>query len=584
MKPFLCSIILAFSVVFFFSSSLPVSANAYSLSFYSAHLRVEAAGASALSGLWIAPTVPGDLSAVTQNWDLPPAADAASSALHLDLAWPQTAAPNVSTWIYALVAPFPTVTDGVSSYELRSAWIGSIPGPFAGRPLLMEASTLAALTVLWGAPASGSVRVVPADQLLQTAWSGMPSWAIVPFEALDPRWKVLAIDGNLPIHKDFNPNVYPLAIRYSLTCATPCNVSPLPSLPEGNRDASKMTVMILTGTTALVRDIAFTMERKGVTYPGSSIRDWLRDADILHVSNEASFDPNCPPPNPDESRFYCSNPKYIGLLDDVGVDVVELTGNHNMDNGASSALYSLDLYKQHGIKTYGGGANLADASRPLLLEDHGNKFAFIGCNAAPPPEAWAATNSPGAYPCDYNYITKEIQQLRAQGYLPIMTFQYKEAYSPVAMPWQQIDFRNIAKAGAVIVSGSQAHFPLNMEFYNGAFIHYGLGNLFFDQMGLIPPVPGIRREFIDRHIFYDGRYISTELLTTMLVDYSRPRPMTPDERAAFLQEYFIHSGWLPEDSVLTLNPTPTPTLIPLSLPLPSGTLSGSTAGTPTSLP
>ena len=48
-----------------------------------------------------------------------------------------------------------------------------------------------------------------------------------------------------------------------------------------------------------------------------------------------------------------------------------------------------------------------------------------------------------------------------------------------------------ADAGAVIVSGSQSHVPLQMEFYKGAFIHYGLGNLFFGQMGNQPPGPGL---------------------------------------------------------------------------------------------
>ncbi len=39
-------------------------------------------------------------------------------------------------------------------------------------------------------------------------------------------------------------------------------------------------------------------------------------------------------------------------------------------------------------------------------------------------------------------------------------------------------FEQVADDGAVIVSGSQAHAPLEMEFYKGTFIHYGLGNLF----------------------------------------------------------------------------------------------------------
>ena len=86
--------------------------------------------------------------------------------------------------------------------------------------------------------------------------------------------------------------------------------------------------------------------------------------------------------------------------------------------------------------------------------------------------------------------------------------------------------------------------PHIMEFHDDSFIHYGLGNLFFDQMTYILPngevIDETRREFYDRHVFYDGRYLGTELLTGMLEDYSRPRPMTEAERATFLSDYFYY--------------------------------------------
>ncbi len=333
----------------------------------------------------------------------------------------------------------------------------------------------------------------------------------------------------------------------------------------------------MSGTSALVREIAYQMEVYGIDYPATDIGDVLRQADIFHVSHETSFDPTCPVPNPYKNRFYCSDPKYIGLFDDAGVDVVELTGNHIMDAGAAAMLYSLNLYRQHHIAYFGGGANLADARKPLLIENHGNKIAFVGCNAGEPPEPLAESDLPGANPCDWKQLTAQVRDLRSQGYLPIVTFQYKEGYSPIVMPWQSLDFRRAAEAGAVIVSGSQSHVPLQMEFDKDTFIHYGLGNLFFGQMGNQPPGPGLplqpaeRFEFADRHVFYDGRYISTELLTFMLEDYARPRPMTDLERSALLQAYFGYSGWLP------LVPTPapefTPTLYPLlkRVPLPTHT-------------
>jgi poly-gamma-glutamate synthesis protein (capsule biosynthesis protein) len=97
----------------------------------------------------------------------------------------------------------------------------------------------------------------------------------------------------------------------------------------------------------------------------------------------------------------------------------------------------------------------------------------------------------------------------------------------------------LAEAGAVVVQGSQAHQPQGFDFDSGAFIDYGLGNLFFDQMQTL----GTRQEFIDRHVFYDGRHLSVELLTAMLEEYARPRPMTLEERRALLTETFAASQW-----------------------------------------
>ncbi len=530
--------------------------------------------------LWIGPGVPDSLRQIAHGWGIPIASDPADASIDLDYHPDQSE--GGSRWIYALVAPFPTVLDGVSLADLQAFWHGTSSADFAHWPMWMTTSTLSAFTALWGAPAV-TVHTAPSDQLVDAAWAQLPSWAIVPFDALEPRWKVLTVDGGAPIHKDFDPASYPLAIQFTLASRDP--IPQAIELPAGNWNSSKLAVVILTGTTSLVREIAYQMEVKGIDYPATDIGDWLRQADVLHVSNKTSFDPSCPPPNPDENRFYCSDPKYLGLLEDVGVKVVELTGPHILDNGVSSFLYTLNLYKQHNIQYYGGGADLAEARQPLLMDVHGNKLAFVGCNAGEPPQPLATTYTPGANPCDYTQLAAQVGQLRSQGYLPIVTFQYKEGYSPQVMPWQQNDFRKAAEAGAVIVSGSQAHAPLQMEFFKGTFIHYGLGNFFFGQMGNQPPNPGMapqpaqRYEFIDRHVFYDGRYISTELLTAMLEDYARPRPMTPAERAAILTEYFGYSGWLP--LVPTPAPEQTPTLYPVLHFVPLPTHTPFAQGTPT---
>jgi hypothetical protein len=49
---------------------------------------------------------------------------------------------------------------------------------------------------------------------------------------------------------------------------------------------------------------------------------------------------------------------------------------------------------------------------------------------------------------------------------------------------------------------------------------------------------------MDRYIFYEGKFLGVELITTYLEDYSRPRFMTLNERESFLLQYFEGSGWL----------------------------------------
>jgi hypothetical protein len=462
-------------------------------------------------------------------------------------------------WVYVLVAPFPTIPDGVTSEELHLAWTqGATPGAFRGRPLLVSEPTLADISTLWGDPADGAVRLIASDRLLETAWSEPGSWALLPFEELEPKWKVLAVDGQSPIRKNFDISRYPLVVH--LDVRQDAQLS-------SNYDPAKLTTVIMTGVTALVRATAYTMERKSVTYPGERIRDVLREADIAHISNEIPFFTGCTFPKPNAGALvFCSDPKYIDLLTDVGADVIELTGNHFADRGSAGMRETIAIYNKKGLPYFGGGLDLKDSLEPALFQVNGNRIAFIGCNKPDVNRFPTATEfQPGAAPCDFEYLAGMINSLNAQGYVVISTFQWNESYDSRPSPQQVRDFQLVAEAGASIVSGSQAHYAQMMEFYGDSFIHYGLGNLFFDQMGdqdWMPP--GIRREFLDRYVIYDGRLISVELITAMLEDYSRPRLMTDQERASFLQDYFYYSGWLP--FIPTPTPTITPTLTPMSIP------------------
>ena len=441
----------------------------------------------------------------------------------------------LATWIYALVAPFPTTLDEMTWDTLQSLW----SGPEALEPILVSSESLMMLETLLG-PAGENVRIAPAARLSDLAWQLRPAFAFVPFEALEPRWKVIELEGQSPIQREFEIAAYPLKVVIGIEGAAGAAeiLSPLLNLPASNRDPEQMTVLVMTGVTALTRATAWQMDRRGVDFPAQNIGDWLRGADLTHISNEVPFAFDCPVPDPEQEGLkFCSDPEYIELLELVGADIIELTGNHVRDYGSDALEYTLEEYRARQWGTFGGGANLEAANEPLLVEHNGNKLAFLGCNRAGPKYAWATEDQPGSTPCDSETLFTKVTDLKAQGYEVIFTYQWIERNTVTED--QRQAFEAAVDAGAVIVSGSQAHQPLSMAFYQDGLIHFGLGNLFFDQMQTLD----LRSEVIARHVFYGGAHISTELLTALLESYARPRPMTAGERSVFLGGLFEDSGW-----------------------------------------
>ena len=449
-----------------------------------------------------------------------------------------------SEWVYVLVVPFPTIMDGLTLKELKKFWMDGIKTSFGSQPILMTEETRSIFEEIWGKPRMGSVKIMDEDMILKEAWDKMPSWAIIPFGQLEPRWKVLSIDGLSPLDKGMDIQKYPLTVNFGIQA----NADVFEAidegdfaltLPSGNFNPDHLTNVMLTGTTAMVRYLALRMEEEGVLYPSEKIGELLRSADITHISNEVSFYDQCPPANPvrREMRF-CSAPEYFDLLEDIGTDVIELTGNHILDWGYDPFLYTIKQYDKNGMKYYGGGINLDDAKKPLLMENNGNKIGFIGCSPSGPENVWATKDLPGSAKCDWKYIQGQIDQMLEDGYLPIFTFQHIEADLVKPHSSQRIDFQAVSDMGAVIVSGSQAHFPQAMTFKNGKFIHYGLGNTFFDQMDEYH-----RSGFMDEQVIYEGRHISTRLYTIILEDHAQPRLMTDEERESFLTAIFEASEW-----------------------------------------
>lgn len=363
--------------------------------------------------------------------------------------------------------------------------------------------------------------------------------AIIAFDNLKKDLKVLNIDNKSIFSKEFSYPDYPLSFSVSFSCENKDYALKIKEDFEkdfySNMDPQKLATVNMTGVTALVRGVANRMDREGILYPAEKIAQTLQDADITHISNEISFKENC---NAGQSgTVFCSKPEYIELLEFVGTDVVELTGNHLNDYGYEYLEDTINMYDEEGWKYFGGGMNLGLSKHPALFEINGNRIAFLGFNQFGPSYDWATKTQAGSAPPDNPFYISEIKRLKDAGYNVIFTFQYEEAYQYSPLDYQVDDFRVMRDAGADIISGSQAHHPMGLELNNEGLICYGLGNLFFDQMQSL----GTRQGFIARHIFYNNKHISTQIIPTMIEDYCQPRLMEDSEREDFLNTIFNKS-------------------------------------------
>jgi poly-gamma-glutamate synthesis protein (capsule biosynthesis protein) len=445
---------------------------------------------------------------------------------------------------FAAATRFDTIDLSLRTLHIQRAWDGNTS---RFNSIAILANTLPALTQLLGEAGNSVETYEDMASLVEATWADTDVLVLVPFDQLQPILAVYSIDGQTPVENavKFNASAYPLVatVYAHLQTGAPSDaLSRLSAtLPTTNRDGAKLTVVAMTGVTAMVRLTAAEMDNRGNAWPAEVVGPELAAADITAISNEVPFVPDCETNTDEENLVFCSKPEYMETLRASGADIVGLTGNHQNDFGLENALVSLDIYAGEQLPVYGGGADKMKAAEPLFIEHNGNKLAFLGANSYGPESAWATDFSPGSARFDLSIMSAVIRSIKEEGDATVVfaELQYQESYDVTPLYDQRLDFGALARAGADIVTGVQSHVPQAVEFIEDHMILYGLGNLYFDQMW----TEDTREGLIVKHTIYNGHHISTQLLPTLLYDYGQPRWPDPQRRAAILAKVFGASVW-----------------------------------------
>lgn len=385
------------------------------------------------------------------------------------------------------------------------------------------------------------------DELLLKLKEDDNNIAFLDFKDLDFRFKILKLDDDYYLDNNsasLSANFY-LDVKENVSDYIITVISKNIDLGDSSWDRDKLVKINMGGVVAMSRGLALLTDRSGdYGYAARNIGEFLADADLTHISNEASFVPGC---NVYSGMVFCSKPEYMEVLQLSGVDIVELTGNHNNDFGSQYSAESIQMYKEAGMRYFGGGLNDEDASEILYENVNDSTIAFLGYNyydSIYPSVAIASENRSGANYYSEEKIERDIKKAKEKADIIIVTFQFQECWSypesdviypvcyrPLESPDQKKVFRMAIDLGADIVVGSQAHQPQTYELYEDGIIFYGTGNLFFDQYMWI----GTRQGMVLSHYIYDGVHIQSKI-TPIYTDRDLKPSIATQEQAELLMK------------------------------------------------
>lgn len=212
----------------------------------------------------------------------------------------------------------------------------------------------------------------------------------------------------------------------------------------------------------------------------------MQEADLMCLNNEFTYSTNG---SPMEGKMYTfrANPKRVGVLQDMGVDIVTLANNHVYDYGKQALLDTFDTLEGAGIDYFGAGRNLEEAMAPVYYTIDEKVIAFVGASRAEKYKMTpqATETKPGILRCyETELFLQSIAEADANADFVIAVVHWGTEYSYDLEEVQLETGKAYIDAGADAIIGGHSHCLQGMEFYEDKPIVYSLGNYWFNDRTL----------------------------------------------------------------------------------------------------
>lgn len=297
--------------------------------------------------------------------------------------------------------------------------------------------------------------------------------------------------------------------------------SPAPEMME-------TTTLIFTGDINLGRCIASASIRAGdYTYPFKYVAERLSSADITVGSLDGSLSDVSTPQHCPQSMNLIGPENMVQGLQFAGFDVITVATNHVKDCGEEGFLCgnqsffdTLDTLSQAGIQPVGGGLNLSAARKPVVIEKHGVRFAFLGIDQIN-QRVWATDDTPGVAPLSseaMEQIKQDIASAKTVADVVIVLPQWGTEYSAQPDDIQRQWAQEMTDAGATLIIGNHPHIIQPMESFPNGTAFYALGNFVFDQG------QNFRREGLVVEATFNGTQLESIQLLPVDINYYTYQP------------------------------------------------------------
>jgi len=290
--------------------------------------------------------------------------------------------------------------------------------------------------------------------------------------------------------------------------------------------------LMFTGDINLGRCIAKASTRAGdFTYPFQLVAERLRSADITIGSLDGTISDESPPmPCPDSNNLIGPENMVEGLQF-AGFDVITVATNHIKDCGEKgfncdelAFRDTINNLSKAGIRPVGGGENLNESRKPVVIEVQGIRFAFLGVNQID-ERVWATEHTAGTAPLSsemIDQIKRDIAAARDNADVVIVLPHWGIEYAPSPEETQKAWAQEFLEAGATLVIGNHPHIVQPIDVIQNGMVYYALGNFVFDQG------QDFRREGMAVQVVFSGSKIESWKILPIYIDYFTYQPMWVD--------------------------------------------------------